>query len=641
MIARITPPTYRPDIDGLRAIAILGVLFFHAGLGFPGGYVGVDVFFVISGFLITTLLIRDFRNGSFSFLSFWERRIRRIVPALAVLVAAVILAGWRFLLPSDYEVLGKQIIALLLCASNVKFWWETGYFSPAAHEKPLLHTWSLSVEEQFYLIIPAVLALLFWLRKSSWVVPMLLVGGTASLGLSIYGSYSAPAATFYLLPSRAWELAAGALLVFTPAPRFEWQATIAAAFGMLGILLAYLFYSPATRFPGLWTLPPVLGSAAVIWAGMGSAAKISWPTRLLGTPCLVWVGLLSYSLYLWHWPIFAFQKYLGYSTESKLVQFSLAAAAFLPAWISLHFVERPFRRRTPSQTRGRVFGVATIATVVLFGFSLLLVGTNGFKDRLTPLEQTLATGAADYSFIKDLDSDDVPAGLHAFGNKDGSPKVLLWGDSHAVAVLPVLDVICSERGVAGQAATSSATVPVLNWWYAGQGYGLNEKAPAFNRKVVQYVVDQARGGNMMTVVIAARWEMYLERLEERQAFRDALEATVRVLLAERIPVVLLKEVPKFDFEPPKALVLASLGFGPAQPLYTDISSHYDRTLHQNAVFSRLALLELQIVDPALYFTDTSGLIHPADAEGPLWADSNHLSGYGSLRLKQILSEKIK
>ncbi len=262
---------YRPDIDGLRAVAVLGVVFFHAGLGFPGGYVGVDVFFVISGFLITSLILKELRQGTFSLLNFWERRARRILPALTVVVAAIIAAGWFCLMPADYEVLGKQVIALIGFSSNIKFWRETGYFDTASETKPLLHTWSLSLEEQFYLLIPLLLAVLFRLRKSHWIVPTLLLGAFVSFGLSVYGSFRAPDATFFLLPTRAWELAAGSLLAFVqPIPQARLR-TLFAWLGLAAILVPFCFYPPGIRFPGLTALPPVAGAALLIWSGLPSA----------------------------------------------------------------------------------------------------------------------------------------------------------------------------------------------------------------------------------------------------------------------------------------------------------------------------------------------------------------------------------
>ena len=206
--------TYRSDIDGLRAVAVLGVLFFHSGLGVSGGFVGVDIFFVISGFLITSLIAKDLRLGRFSFIQFWERRIRRIVPALFVMIFTVMLVGWFGMFPEIYQKLAVQIIATIFCVSNVKFWREDGYFDLSSDEKPLLHTWSLSVEEQFYFFIPIIFFLIFKYKKQNWMIVLITIICLVSFVISIYASYKHPSANFYLIPTRAWELGIGSLLAF-------------------------------------------------------------------------------------------------------------------------------------------------------------------------------------------------------------------------------------------------------------------------------------------------------------------------------------------------------------------------------------------------------------------------------------------
>src|SRR3954464_14933807 len=215
-VGEVNPHNYRPDIDGLRALAVLPVLLFHADLACPGGYVGVDVFFVISGYLITSLILKDLDRGTFSLADFWMRRIRRILPALVAVTMVTALAGWFLLIPSAYASLGKSIVGLALLVSNMQFWRETGYFTATAEEKPLLHTWSLAVEEQFYLFVPVLLLMLarvLRLRRAFWLIALAAV---ASLGLSIYGTKWYAAATFYLLPTRAWELFVGSLLAIRP-----------------------------------------------------------------------------------------------------------------------------------------------------------------------------------------------------------------------------------------------------------------------------------------------------------------------------------------------------------------------------------------------------------------------------------------
>ena len=275
---------YRPDIDGIRALAVLAVVIFHAKLGLSGGYAGVDVFFVISGFLITGIILRELKNGTFSFVSFWERRIRRILPALAAVTAAILAAGWFLLVPDDYRSLGRQILALVLCASNVQLYREDGYFATRSEEKPALHTWSLSVEEQFYLAAPFLLWLAFrWNRQRAvpTILATLAIITATSFALAVYASYRKPSAAFFLLPYRAWELGVGSLLVLAPILRSRLLCNAASWTGLVLILATFLFYPEGIRFPGVTALPPVMGTALLIWAGCGNPSPQPLPNRLL------------------------------------------------------------------------------------------------------------------------------------------------------------------------------------------------------------------------------------------------------------------------------------------------------------------------------------------------------------------------
>ena len=258
---------YRPDIDGLRAMAVLSVLLFHANLGCPGGFVGVDMFFVISGFLIFQLIFEELNSRTFSLIAFWERRIRRILPALVTVVLAVLVAGWFIFLPDDFQKLGKSAIAQATLSSNYFFyeqWLEgAGYFAPALDPKPLLHTWSLAVEEQFYILFPLILMLAARSRRRPFAETILIIA-IGSFALSVYGSFQLPAATFYLLPTRAWELLLGALL-FLMHGKITTNRWLEEAAGWVGLILivgSIFFYDAFTRFPGRAALPPCLATAA-------------------------------------------------------------------------------------------------------------------------------------------------------------------------------------------------------------------------------------------------------------------------------------------------------------------------------------------------------------------------------------------
>jgi peptidoglycan/LPS O-acetylase OafA/YrhL len=258
---------YRAEIDGLRAVAVLSVLFFHANIGVSGGYVGVDVFFVISGYLITGLILKECDRGTFRIVEFWERRVRRIVPVLTVVVLSCLVAGWFLLLPLDFKELGQSVVAQAMLLSNVYFWRESGYFAQAAEVKPLLHTWSLAVEEQFYLIYPVALVALTRLSRKALVATIVFLC-SVSLILSIYSSYRHPSANFYLLPTRAWELLMGSFLAALPTQRasIRWLTECLSWGGLISILCAACLYGDDTRFPGIAALLPCVGTALVIWA---------------------------------------------------------------------------------------------------------------------------------------------------------------------------------------------------------------------------------------------------------------------------------------------------------------------------------------------------------------------------------------
>ena len=255
---------YRADIDGLRAIAVIGVVLFHAGLGVSGGFVGVDVFFVISGFLITSLILRDLDRGSFSIVDFWERRARRIFPALAVVVIVTLIAGWFLMLPFGFQVLGQSVVALTVFASNMQFWRTSGYFDPAAEENPLLHTWSLSVEEQFYLVVPLLLLLVFTLRRQTWVGTYPRCWSVASLVGFEFMAGRDPKGAFYLLPSRAWELGAGSLLASGPSSLASSScAAVMAWLGLGGDFLCLFLLRCTYCFPRLGCHPACAGNRFV------------------------------------------------------------------------------------------------------------------------------------------------------------------------------------------------------------------------------------------------------------------------------------------------------------------------------------------------------------------------------------------
>ena len=316
---------YRKEIDGLRAVAVVPVILFHAGLAvFSGGYVGVDVFFVISGYLITTILISELEQGNFSIARFYERRARRILPALFLVMLCCIPFAWIWMLPKELQDFSLSLVAVALFGSNILFWRQESYFAPAAELKPLLHTWSLAVEEQYYLLFP--LALMLCWRFGRGRVFLTIAGvAVASLLLSEWGWRNAPSANFYLAPMRAWELLIGSLCAFWLSGRDLRPNNRLSLLGLALIVFAIFYYDDATPFPSVYALLPVLGTALIIlFGGAGT-----WVAGMLGARPFVGIGLISYSAYLWHQPLFAFARLRSINEPTQSLMLVLAALSLV------------------------------------------------------------------------------------------------------------------------------------------------------------------------------------------------------------------------------------------------------------------------------------------------------------------------
>lgn len=419
---------YRSEVDGLRAVAVLPVLFFHAGFtSFSGGFVGVDIFFVISGYLITSLIIEEAEAGSFSLLDFYERRFRRIVPALLVVVSATIPFAWAWMTTREFDDYAQSLFATNLSVSNFLFWKEANYFGTEAELKPLLHTWSLAVEEQFYLIFPLLLVMFGFRRRLIWTVAALVF---ASFALTQILAVRAPAANFYLLPTRFWELGVGALLALVQGGRPSLRGATSQTLSLAGLVLiigAIFLVDGRRPFPGWWTLPPVVGTALILaFARPGTvvASLLSWRP-------LVAVGLISYSLYLWHQPLFAFARIRMFGDVPFEMYLALIALACVLSWLTWRFVEQPCRNR---QKVGRRKFFAVIGVV---GSGLITFGLVADQFEGLPLRHP------DKAFAGTLEERmRINAGLSR--SCDGrhplppdcmtseTPEILLWGDSYAM-----------------------------------------------------------------------------------------------------------------------------------------------------------------------------------------------------------------
>ena len=370
---------YRPEIDGLRAVAVLPVILFHAGFGlFSGGYVGVDVFFVISGYLITSILLADLERGRFSILRFYERRARRILPALFVVMLACLPFAYLWMLPTQLKDFAQSLVATVFFASNILFWREDGYFAAAAELKPLLHTWSLAVEEQYYLLFPPVL-LGLWRIGRRWAFWAVVTVAVLSLGLAEWGWRNSPSANFYLAPTRAWELLAGSICAFLSLGRAQRSNEVLGAAGLGLIVFAIFAYDDTTPFPSLYGLAPVAGTALVILFASGG----TWTGRLLSLRGFVGIGLISYSAYLWHQPLFAFARLRTIGEPTTVLMTGLAVLSLLLAWATWAWVEQPFRRRGTQLLPERRTMFAASGTVAAVFVAIGLAGHvgEGFEGR--------------------------------------------------------------------------------------------------------------------------------------------------------------------------------------------------------------------------------------------------------------------
>lgn len=530
---------YRPDIDGLRTVAIVPVLLFHAGVpGMPGGFVGVDVFFVISGYLITAIIARELDNGTFSIVRFYERRIRRIFPALAVMMAAVLAgAAWLYF-PADYRLVPRSVVAALLFVSNVFFWSETGYFDTAAHSKPMLHTWSLAVEEQFYIVFPL---LLIFLRRSgaSKRNAALTAIFIASLLLSIVLTRNLPDFAFFMLPTRAWELLAGSLLALGVLPPIANRAAreALAVAGLAAIAWAVLTFSATTPFPGISAMYPVLGAAALLHVAPGTAVG-----KLLSIRLVVFIGLISYSLYLWHWPVIVFVEY---ATDQRLEGVGSLAAiclSLLLALLSWRFVERPFRdvQQVP---RRRIFVLAGSSASLILGISVAAIAARGWPQRFAPAIVAYAGASRDVS----------PRREECHRQQDGwrgvppcvfgaavPPTAMMWGDSHGVELSQALGEAAVGKNRAFVSETTSSCQPLIGFASPGS------RCEARNRAVLSYL--DARPG-IRTVIIVGFWANPANLTQP--AFASALEATVMRLRQRRRRVILVGAIPMHDWPVPR------------------------------------------------------------------------------------------
>jgi peptidoglycan/LPS O-acetylase OafA/YrhL len=636
---------YRPDIDGLRAVSVLAVILFHAKVpGFAGGYVGVDVFFVISGYLITQVLMVPSEHGFLGQLrGFYVRRCRRILPALLVmLLVSALLACWLFL-PSELRRFGTHVAFASAFLSNLAVWREGGYFDVSTPFNPLLHLWSIAVEEQFYVVFPLVFLACGGAlqgRTRALLASVALV----SFALCVWASYRSPYANFFLAPTRAWELLLGSLVALGVGRSLSTHAAREALAGaaLLAILGCVFWYDDSMRYPGLYALVPCVSAAILLATAKDSPSRVG---RWMSARPLVFTGLISYSLYLWHVPVFAF---VGYYNVRPLEAWQVAVllpAIYLVSAVSWRYVEAPVRGRKLLATDSRLLGAAAGTTAMVASLGLVMWLSDGIPGRL---------GEADATLIRNIDRlqrdatdcavrplPTIAAGsLCSYGPSAGaSADVVVWGDSHALALLPEYERIAAARNVRVHAAATSACRPLL-------GAASNVDTPArrqacddFNRAAVEAIekIDPA------LVILNAYW-MYpdldiattttttagAEPADGSAPFRQAFERSLRAIDAGERKVCVIGGVPTLEYVMPYAYAMARrrgidtdfIGLRPSEAA----SQHRELDQHLAELRRRHAFT---LVDPkATLCAGSTCAIVTSDGKS-VYRDNNHLSIAGA------------
>ncbi|EGG98726.1 O-antigen acetylase [gamma proteobacterium IMCC2047] len=647
---------YRRDIDGLRAIAVLPVLFFHAGFsGFSGGFVGVDIFFVISGFLITSIIARELNQESFAFVNFWARRARRILPAAVVVIIVTLILGWFLLAPEDYIELARSARSQAFFAANFFFWEETGYFDGPSELKPLLHTWSLAVEEQFYMLFPLLMVFLhkFFLTKKHLVLVVLFV---ASLAASIIFVKSYPATTFYLLPTRAWELLLGSMLALMPFYKIRYRGlaeiTSLAGLGAIGYCVAV--YNSATVFPGLNAVLPTLGTALIIW---GNSHHHTFINRLLSLQVFVWIGLISYSLYLWHWPVMAFTRYLALGELTLIDKSLLVIISIILAYFSWKFIETPFRKKKFLQTNKKILygAFASILAVALAGQQIRMA--NGVPSRLPEYAQNYAAGAIWSKVQRECYKLNQAGELCRFS--DGSAEqaeLFFWGDSHAAALLPAVIEATNKSGVLTLHASKSSCPPLKGEGLGGKLRKGDPKCTAFN----ELMVSQLESLGIKHVLLAGAWSTYIhtevtastplllsedsvisnESKNAQDTFRHHLTALLKDLQEKNIHVWIVRQIPRQNESMAHFLTKLAMKKLDTSNVGLPLVEHQKYQALANTVLDDLAGQNVTILDPTPLMC-VDGFCSAQKNGYSLYKDSNHLSVQGAMLLEGLFRPVFK
>ncbi len=658
---------YRRDIDGLRAVAVMGVVLHHAGVGVvQAGYAGVDVFFVISGFLIGGIVSSELAEGKFSWRGFYARRVRRILPALFFVILMSLAVGWVMMTPDQLRYFGGGALATLMFLSNVWFYNRIDYFNPAAAEDPLIHTWSLAVEEQFYIALP-ILLLLLWRGGPRVVVGALAALAMISLWLAVALGPDQPMASFYLIHTRAWELLAGVLaaLLFQRAQLPGRAGPVLATAGLALVVGGLLFIPPSAAWPGPWTIMPVGG--AVLLMLFGHHASVAG--AVLRLPPVVWIGLISYSAYLWHQPILGFLAIADRRPDSAFEIALVVAVTLAVAALSWRLIEQPFRHGLAGRPAGRA--ALWVAGLAIAGFAVGGHVTKGYPSRVPPeVREMLAWSESFPSTIKQciggrkIDKLLDPATACRHGTQ-GNVRVAIWGDSHAAMLAKPLGDALSAEGLGLLELTMSSCLPIPG--LINEGQANTPLCAEQNRRMVEFL---STPSDIDVVIMHAYWNSYIQKedyanglgdivndaffayptdaspsmpqAERLDAINDRLKDAVTRIAASGKRVILLYPVPDPGFDVPDRMArqLWQTGVMPEMPgiplpAFESYSAETFELLDKSAAIDGAVGLDLT----SLFCDATTGCAVARDSI-PLYFDSNHLSLAGSALVTPALVDAV-
>ncbi|MGE7368821.1 acyltransferase family protein [Neorhizobium sp. NPDC001467] len=660
----ITSPnhfSYRADLDGLRAVAVLSVLLYHAGISWvPGGFVGVDVFLVLSGFFMAKIIMRDLERGSFSFVEFYGRRAKRIFPALFVMIFATTILATLLFMPAEYEYFAKSVRASALFYSNILFLDESGYFDIGSKMKPLLHTWSLSLEEQFYVVFPIGLFLAHRYAKRSVAI---VIGALtlASFIAAVWAMQERPEKAFYLLHFRVWELLIGAGVALLPELRASERVHQAlAAAGAFAILLSVALYQPGTAFPGASALLPCLGTAVLIYANCHTGPI----SVLLANRVSRFVGLISYSVYLWHWPLIVFAQYQTGGELTPILTASVIVASLICGTLSWKYVEQPVRFGRVSALSWKILapaGVAVILTAV--GFGTFVSSRDGLPGRLPADARKLYEATFDFGTYfppacfadsdgRGLQPAQILSGDLCTIGVPGKASFLLWGDSHAAAIAPGLSAAAKQLGVTGLFVGRGSCPPLPGTPFAED---TDVKRCIAHTEAIEALIKRER---FPLVFLAAYWPKYVHRSELpgqgvffspdvapdlsdwSQPIASGLMRVIKQLKGDGSQVALVMDVPEAGYRVPEALARAQMT-GQSLEIAPPIAyTHARQSLARKVLLSASEETGALVVDPMEAMCDQNRC-RVMDGDTVLYRDGDHLSGQGAAKLAPIFVEALE